>query len=71
MKHYLLKMLGDVEPEVEGPFETDDMVLVAARAHRADDASENDGLYWAEVDDQGNLLVGAFARRQLEPDVED
>jgi hypothetical protein len=66
VKRYLLKMLDDVQPEVEGPFAADDDVLEAARAHRADDPGENDGLYWADVDDQGNLLVGAFCRRDLE-----
>jgi hypothetical protein len=66
MKYYLLKMLDDVQPEVVGPLETDDAVLEAARAHRADDPGRTDGLYCAVVDDLGNLLVGAFAGYELE-----
>lgn len=68
MKHYLLTIMGDVEPKAVGPFETDAEVLEAAKAHRADDAGENDGLYWADVDDQGNLVVGAFCEWEIAED---
>jgi hypothetical protein len=66
MKYYLLKMLGDVEPELEGPFATDDEVLEAAKRHRVDDPGREDGLFLAAIDDLGDLAIVPFAGWELE-----
>ena len=68
MKHYLLKMLGDVEPEIAGPFATQGEVFLAARRHRAEDTGMEDGLYGAKVDSHGNLEIVAFAAWELAVD---
>jgi hypothetical protein len=66
MKYYLLTMLGDVEPDLAGPFATDDDVLEAAKRHRAEDPGREDGLYQLAIDDLGNPTIGPFAGGELE-----
>lgn len=53
---YLLVLVGDVDPELQGPFPNDDARLEAARAHRAEYGDE-DGLYRLEA---GPLGVTSF-----------
>jgi hypothetical protein len=65
MKYYLLKMLGDVEPELEGPFATDDEVLEVAKRHRVDDPGREDGLFQVAIDDLGDLAIVPFAGWEL------
>lgn len=64
-KHYLLKILGDVEPEVSCPYATYGEVIRAARRHRIEDIGMEDGLYAAKVDSHGNLEVFALAPCEL------
>jgi hypothetical protein len=66
MKFYLLTLLGDVEPDLAGPFATPDDVVEAAKRHRAEDPDQEDGLYQLAIDDLGHPAIGAFAGIELE-----
>jgi hypothetical protein len=66
MKFYLLTLLGEVEPDLAGPFATDTDVLEAAKRHRAEDPGRGDGLYQLAIDDLGHPAIGAFAGIELE-----
>lgn len=65
MRHYLLKMIGDVEPEISCPYASYGQVLNAARHHRAGDVGMSDGLYAVRVDGHGNLEIVAFPACEL------
>ncbi len=65
-RHWLLIVEGDVEPFVVGPLEEPEL-LARAREHRANDPSEDDGLYALSLDAAGDLRIDAFASAALEP----
>ena len=67
MKHFLLIIHGDVEPELLGPMSQTQRDS-AARRQRCSDADLSDGLYPLDIDEQGNPTVGAFANADLMPD---
>lgn len=69
-QRYLLIMVGDVEPELSGPYEDSDAVLQAARNHRLDDGEMEDGLFQVTVRSNGVLEIDAFAGMDLEPEEE-
>ena len=65
-RRWLLIVEGDVEPCVIGPLD-ESALLARAREHRANDPSEEDGLYALSLDAEGNLRVDAFSHAALEP----
>lgn len=62
---YLLKVWGDVEPSLAGPFATDAERLAAARADRRDEGDEH-GLY--RLDAALGAEVEHFSGAELDPD---
>jgi hypothetical protein len=58
--YYLLEVEGGVEPSVQGPYETEYQRDRAAKQIRRRQ-EEDDGLFWADVDDAAVLTVGAYA----------
>lgn len=67
---FLLVMVGDVDPEMRGPFKSDDERLAAARAYRAEEG-EDDGLYRLNVSFNGKPEVSPFFGDEMEIDGED
>jgi len=61
MKYYLMVVVGDVEPEIKGPFFTTEERDAAAKAHRKQDPEMNDGVYTLDVDADSGVKVGAYA----------
>ena len=59
-QHYLLFIWGGVEPELHGPYATDEALLEAARAVD----TEEHGVFW--LDATGPLAVGTFAAADVE-----
>lgn len=58
-RYYLIEVEGGVEPSIQGPFQTEDERDDAAKQiHAAQE--EDDGLFWADVDEDGGLTVGAY-----------
>jgi hypothetical protein len=60
---HLLVMWGDVEPQLIGPFDTDEARLEAARKHRREQSDE-DGLYM--LDAVGPVSVWPFTGGDLD-----
>ncbi|MFB3885508.1 MAG: hypothetical protein ACE144_09790 [Thermodesulfobacteriota bacterium] len=57
--HYLIEVEGGVEPTVHGPHRTEQGRDNAARQiHQKQE--EDDGLFWADVDEGGRLAVGSY-----------
>ena len=56
---YLLVVEGGVEPSVLGPYQTEDERDHAAKQIRRRQ-EEDDGLFWADIDDTAALTVGAY-----------
>lgn len=66
---YLLVLLGNLEPELRGPFDTDRDRLTAAVAHRRAHG-DHDGLYRVNLWGSGRLDVEGFSGGEPEPDEE-
>lgn len=66
MKHYLIKVIGDVEPEIAGPMASGEEVLQAAIEHRKTDGDLHDGLFWLNIDEKGVPVIGAFSGGDLD-----
>lgn len=64
---FLLVMVGDVEPEIRGPFKTDEERLAAAREYRAEEGMD-DGLYRLNVRFNGATEVSPFFGDEMEID---
>jgi len=56
---YLLIMHGDIEPEVIGPYDTEDQRDIAALAYRAEHGRD-DGVFMLSTDDAGVPSVEAY-----------
>ncbi|MBI2987568.1 MAG: hypothetical protein HYY45_12455 [Deltaproteobacteria bacterium] len=58
-KYYLIEVESGIEPFAQGPFEIEDeRDEVTKEIHVAMD--EDDGLFWADVDEKGVLTVGSY-----------
>ena len=58
-KYYLITVDDGVEPFAQGPFETEnERDEIAKEIHVGQD--EDDGLFWADVDERGVLTVGSY-----------
>jgi len=57
--YYLIEVHGGVEPFAQGPFreeeERDDAAKIIHRTQK-----EGDGLFWADADKEGGLIVGSY-----------
>lgn len=62
---YLLKIWGDVEPEIAGPFKTNGSVLKEARKYREQEGDEH-GVYPLTIDSFGHPIVYAFSGSDFE-----
>ncbi len=67
VSHYLLIMVGDVEPELSGPYPHAEAVLEAARRQRDGDPDMENGLFRLTVRN-GQPEVAAFSGMDLELD---
>jgi hypothetical protein len=67
-KHYLLIVMGDVEPDLRGPFPSTEVRDQEAKDHRSQDPEMEDGLYPLDIDDHGNPEVGSYCSSDLEPE---
>ena len=59
-KYYLLEVEGGVEPIVRGPYRAKIERDSAAKRIRLRQ-EEDDGLFWADIDETGGLTIGAYA----------
>jgi hypothetical protein len=57
--YYLIEVEGGVEPIVRGPYHTKDERDNAAKQTRLEQ-QEDDGLFWADIDEAGMLAAGAY-----------
>ena len=62
-QHYLLYVWGGVEPELRGPYATDEERLDAARALAADGGGDDHGIF--RVDAVGQVEVSSFSGREI------
>jgi hypothetical protein len=58
-KYYLLEVEGGVEPTVRGPYRAKIERDSAAKRIRLSQ-EEDDGLFWADIDETGGLTIGAY-----------
>jgi hypothetical protein len=63
--HYLLKIIGDVEPELVGPFENTVHRTDKAKEHRRDDPDKNDGLFMLDMR-KGEPTVNSYSGKNLD-----
>ena len=61
-KYYLIEVEAGVEAFARGPFQTEAEQDDAAKQIRAAQ-DEDDGLFWADVDEEGALTVGSYIAR--------
>jgi hypothetical protein len=57
--YYLIEVEGAVEPTVHGPYRTEHERHNAAKQIRRRQ-QEDDGLFWADIDEAGTLAVGPY-----------
>jgi len=58
-KYYLIEVEAGVEAFARGPFQTEAEQDDAAKQSRAAQ-DDDDGLFWADVDEDGPLTVGSY-----------
>ena len=57
--YYLIEVQGGIEPFTRGPFQDEHERDVRAKSiHKA--LSLDDSLFWADVDEAGDLIVGSY-----------
>ncbi len=71
VNRYLVIVVGDVDPYLQGPYKTDATRLAAARRYRKnDDGDLSDGMYRLDIDAKGRPSIGAFCGGELDEDQE-
>lgn len=60
-KYYLLHVEDGISPEVRGPYESEDEQDAEAKRIRKEEQGDEDCLFWAAVDEKGNLTAGAYS----------
>ena len=68
-EHYLLHIVGDVEPDLHGPYPTQTVRDETARRIRAG-RGDRDGLYRLDLDPGGCPLMSPYGSRELEQEGE-
>lgn len=63
-QHYLLFVWGSVEPELRGPYATDEERLNAARALAAEPDSDENAIF--RLDAVGPVEVTSFSGREID-----
>ena len=58
-KFYVLFVWGDVDPDLIGPFDTDEARDEEAKEKRYQEGDEH-GYYWMDVDEEGIPNVGSY-----------
>lgn len=61
MKYYVLEIIEDVEPELHGPFESEEEQCEVAKTLRKKDPCMENGIFPAEITDSGTLSVGVYS----------
>lgn len=59
-QYYLIAVPGCIDPEVKGPFVSEEEQDTAAKRIRKEQREE-DALFWAIVEKDGELNVGAYS----------
>lgn len=67
MKHYLLLVLSDVEPDIAGPYATEEKRDSVARKFR-EDYGDVTGIYKLDIDDEGHVYSEAYSGRFFDDD---
>jgi hypothetical protein len=58
---YLINVVGDVDPELEGPFTNFEALADRAKELRAEDAGMENGLFYLDIDAKGKPSIHAFS----------
>jgi hypothetical protein len=67
-KYYVVPIFGSVEPQIlQGPYARPEAMIEAARVVHAEQ-SQNDSIFWLEIDDKGTPTMGTFTTAELEPE---
>jgi hypothetical protein len=64
---FLVKIVGDVEPMVSGPFPEETLIHLA-REYRLLDPGRNDGLFRMQVTANGQIKMEAFSQTEVGDD---
>lgn len=64
-EYYLIRIYGDVEPEIVGQYKNDSERLQRAKAIHTED--KKDGIYRLDIVD-GHPIVGCFTEFEVDPD---
>lgn len=64
-KYYVVPVFGSVEPMVMGPYDGPEGQLAAAKNIHSEQ-SQNDSLFWLDIDANGVPSMGAFTPGALE-----
>jgi len=63
---YLSIIVEDIDPTIEGPFETEEDRLLTAVEHRDNDPDKNDGIFKLDIV-QGVPVMSSYRSVELEP----
>ena len=59
--YYLLVVWGDVEPQLKGPFKTEEERDQAAKDERAEDPEMHNGLFPIELEKGNEVVIGCYS----------
>lgn len=69
-KFYNVPVWGSVEPSLDGPYATAELRDAEAKKINAE-ADEEAGLFWLDIDNNGNPIVGAFSNADFDDEGEE
>ena len=68
MTRWLVIVVDDLEPHLEGPFKTDRARVIAAQEHRKKDLEKHDGLFRLDVTASGSPRMYNFVSCEVNPE---
>jgi hypothetical protein len=65
-RFYVLETIGDIEPQLHGPFQSPELRDEQAVQRRRQDPGKHNGLFWLDLSATAELSAGPFSGSELE-----
>lgn len=69
--YYVLPVFGGVEPDLIGPYDTEELRDAESRRHRREDQRDDDGLFGLDIDEHGVPSVFSYTSHFFMDDEEE
>jgi hypothetical protein len=71
LKRFLVLTIGDVEPEIHGPYDNEGIRNEAAKDFRREDPEKDNGIFPLDIEDDGTPHIDSYSNGFFEEEKEE